>query len=137
MKEWLTANLYNLIVTLLGSGGIIAYFTERKRRKIQEKKDASSAKMEEANALETIQTVYNKFVSDSLTRYNDLIAQIEAIKSELSNVSSELETVTLELQEEKRKNSDLKTSYDSLEKACIDFKKMMKSKKPKPRIDKN
>lgn len=110
-KDWLLENAYGIITTILSGGGLFAYWTERKKRKIQEQKDISSAKQEEASALETIQLVYDKFVKDSLDRYIDLIKQIDDIKKEL-------QTVTRELEEEKHKNNLLQLAYENLKETC-------------------
>ena len=84
---------------------------------------ASSAKKEEADALETIQTVYDKFVKDSLDRYVEMMAQIEAIKKELQDVYLQLENVTKELEIEKERSNLLNISYENLKKTCEEFNK--------------
>lgn len=126
--QWLSENLYGIITTILSGGGLIAYFTERKKRKIQDKKDLSTAKLEEANALETIQVVYDKFVKDSLDRYADFKIQLDEMKKELDIVYAKLEIVTSELNEEKKKGTMLKTAYENLKKKCDEFTKMKKPK---------
>ena len=122
-KQWLIDNLYGIITTVLGGTSIFAFLTERNKRKIQEKKDESSAKKEEADALETIQTVYDKFVKDSLDRYVEMMAQIEAIKKELQDVYLQLENVTKELEIEKERSNLLNISYENLKKTCEEFNK--------------
>lgn len=121
--EWLENNLYGIITTILSGGGLFAYFTERKKRKIQEAKEASSAKLEEANALETIQLVYDKFVKDSLDRYAELKNQLDVIKTELQSVYHQLELVSKELEEEKERNYSLKADYEDLKRACEQYTK--------------
>jgi len=118
LKQWLFENAYGIITTLLGGSGVVAYFLERKKRKTQNRIDLASAKHEEANALETIQLVYDKFVKDSLDRYADLKSQLDAIKVELENVYKKLTTVTTELDEEKKRSKALKISYENLKKTC-------------------
>lgn len=122
-KQWLIDNLYGIITTILGGTSIFAFISERNKRKIQEKKDESSAKKEEADALETIQTVYDKFVKDSLDRYVEMMTQIEAIKKELQDVYLQLENVTKELEIEKERSRLLNISYENLKKTCEEFNK--------------
>ena len=116
MNTWLAENFYNILTTIFGGGSLVALFLERKKRQ-------SSAKQEEASALETIQSVYDKFVKDSQNRYLELLTQINEIKKELDNVYTELEKVTKELDEEKQKGSLLKISYEILKKTCEEFSK--------------
>ena len=78
LKQWLFENAYGIVTTLLGGSGIAAFFFERKKRIAQNKIDLATAKHQEANALETIQLVYDKFVKDSLDRYADLKSQMDS-----------------------------------------------------------
>ena len=126
--QWLLENLYGIITTILGGSGLIGYLMERKKRKIQDKKDISTAKLEEANALETIQLVYDKFVKDSLDRYADFKLELDNLKKELESVYSKLEIVTSELNEEKKRSTLLKNSYEILKKKCDEFARSKKVK---------
>lgn len=121
LKEWLFDNAYGVMSTLLGGGGILAFFFERKKRKNQDRIDTATAKQGEANALETIQIVYDKFVKDSLDRYADFKLQLDSIKKELVNVYAQLEIVTSELEEEKKRSKALKNSYENLKKTCEEY----------------
>jgi len=123
LKQWLIENAYGIITTLLSGGGILAFVFERKKRKTQNRIDTASAKHEEANALETIQLVYDKFVKDSLDRYADFKFQLDSIKKELEDVYAQLVIVNEELAEEKKRSKSLKASYENLKRTCEEYTK--------------
>ena len=123
LKQWLIENAYGIITTLLSGGGILAFVFERKKRKTQNRIDTASAKHEEANALETIQLVYDKFVKDSLDRYADFKLQLDSIKKELEDVYAQLVIVNEELAEEKKRSKSLKASYENLKRTCEEYTK--------------
>ena len=129
LKQWLFENAYGIVTTLLGGSGIAAFFFERKKRIAQNKIDLATAKHQEANALETIQLVYDKFVKDSLDRYADLKSQMDSIRLELEEVYKQLAAVTEELNEEKKRSKSLKMSYENLKKTCEDFTNNTNNKK--------
>ena len=64
-SNWISEHFSTILSYLLGSGGILAFVAERRKRKIE-------LKQQDASALQTMQEAYDKFTADSLTRYEDL-----------------------------------------------------------------
>lgn len=114
LLKWLIDNFSLIIPYIVGSGGIFAYFLERKKRVID-------LKQQDASALQTMQDAYDKFTQDSLKRYEDLKEdhtrlekKVEIINEKLEKTLSELE-VEKALKEAKIKEFDiLKNQYDEL-----------------------
>ena len=66
--DWLS-----LAGMIFGSGGFVALYIAIKTRK-------SEVKKAEASALETIQAVYDKFVSDTEKKFDELKKEIERLE---------------------------------------------------------
>lgn len=109
MKQWLIDNIPLIITTLLGSGSFLAYHTEKKKRKIEERQIS-------ADALKTMQDAYDRFTANSLQQYDILSKEVESLKKKLIDVTAQLDT-------EKNNNQKLKASYDRLKQEFDAYKK--------------
>ena len=110
-------NLISIITTLFGGGSFYAYWTEKGKRRIEQKQLG-------ADALKTMQDAYDKFTADSLKHYEELSAEVADLKKKLTLVTSQLET-------EKQNYSTLKTAHDKLKIAYDTLKKEFENYKNK------
>lgn len=108
MNEFLINNWPLIFSTLFGSGSFMAYFSERKKRKIENNKN-------EINALKEMQIAYDTFVGDSNGKFSELRDLIEAqneelkmlrpLKNKVEELSKELHEYKRALNEERMRNS--------------------------------
>ena len=117
VKQFLMDNLISIITTLFGGGSFYAYWTEKGKRRIEQKQLG-------ADALKTMQDAYDKFTADSLKHYEELSAEVADLKKKLTLVTSQLET-------EKQNYSTLKTAHDKLKIAYDNLKKEFENYKSK------
>lgn len=117
VKQFLMDNLISIITTLFGGGSFYAYWTEKGKRRIEQKQLG-------ADALKTMQDAYDKFTADSLKHYEELSAEVADLKKKLTLVTSQLET-------EKQNYSTLKTAHDKLKIAYDTLKKEFENYKNK------
>ena len=116
MRQWLLDNIPLIITTLFGSGSFLAYHTEKKKRKIEEKQLG-------ADALTKMQEAYDKFTSDSLKRYEELSGEVADLKKKLNGVTSQLESEKTNYSTLKTAHDKLKTAYDKLKAEFDAYKK--------------
>lgn len=83
-KEWINQNLYNLISTLIGGTSLFAYITERKKRKLEQRKET-------IDSIKSMQEAYDKFTEDSLKRYNEISEEVVRLKEELKKITFQLD----------------------------------------------
>lgn len=119
MKQWLLDNIPLIITTLFGSGSFLAYHTEKKKRRIEEKQL-------DADALKTMQDAYDKFTEDSLKRYSELSEEVEKLKEKLLTVTSQLDKEKQNYINLKLEHDNLKISYNKLKKDFDEYKKKYK-----------
>ena len=119
MKQILIDNLALIITTILGSGSAYGWFTERKKRGIEEKQIG-------ADALKSMQDAYDKFTEDSLKRYSELSGEVEKLKEKLLTVTSQLDKEKQNYINLKLEHDNLKISYNRLKKDFDDYKKKYK-----------
>ena len=119
VKQFLMDNLISIITTLFGGGSFYAYWTEKGKRRIEQKQLG-------ADALKTMQDAYDKFTADSLKHYEELSAEVADLKKKLTLVTSQLET-------EKQNYSTLKTAHDKLKIAYDTLKKEFENYKNIPK----
>lgn len=100
IKDWIYQNLYNLITTIIGSTSLFGYITERKRRKIEQRKES-------IDSLKTMQEAYDVFTEDSLKRYQEMVQEVSRLKEELLKLTNQLEL-------EMKRYSSLQTKYFKL-----------------------
>ena len=119
IQQLLTDNIVSIITTLFGGGSFYAYWTEKGKRRIEQKQLG-------ADALKTMQDAYDKFTADSLKHYEELSAEVADLKKKLTLVTSQLET-------EKQNYSTLKTAHDKLKIAYDTLKKEFENYKNIPK----
>ena len=100
MKDWIDQNLFNLILSLLGGTSFLGYIVERRKRKIDERKES-------IDALRSMQEAYDKFTQDSFKLYSGISLEVTMLKEELKKVNRQLE-------EESLKYTKLKQKYEIL-----------------------
>lgn len=112
--EWLQDNIWTLISTVLGGGGLLGWLTERNKRKIEEKQAS-------AEALDTMQKAYDRFTEHHLNRYESVMKDLDKLNTKVFDLESELlkEKGKLTLLKEeneslRRDNATLKADYDIL-----------------------
>lgn len=71
-------------IVLAAVTGVIAYFSGRKRERVE-------LKQAEGTALSNMQAAYDKFTSDSLRRYEDLAAEVKVLKELIRGLQIELD----------------------------------------------
>ena len=71
-------------IVLAAVTGVIAYFSGRKRERVE-------LKQAEGTALSNMQAAYDKFTSDSLRRYEDLEAEVKGLKELIRCLQIELD----------------------------------------------
>lgn len=81
--------LDNLLPLLTIAGGGIAWVVDRKKQKSELDRLKSENKLTEANALTGMQAVYDAFVKDVETQFNDFKYQITELKLKLSDAEQE------------------------------------------------
>lgn len=118
-KTWIIENAVTLIPYILGGGSFVAFFTERRKRK-------STDKEAEANALTTMQNVYDRFAKDAEERHEKISSELNSVKDELQRFRISFEELTLVNNTLKRTNLALEEEKRILEEAlevCKNFKK--------------
>lgn len=100
-------DMVTIISLLFGGGSLVGWFSERKKRRIEEK-DLS------VSVLDKMQTAYDRFTEDSLERYKNLTKEVQSLNSRLENV-------TRQLQEEKDKYNNLLKEHNKLR---VDYEKL-------------
>lgn len=116
MKQILIDNLALIITTILGSGSAYGWFTERKKRGIEEKQIG-------ADALKTMQDAYDRFTQDSSKKYDELKDEVTDLKKKLNGVTSQLESEKTNYSTLKLAHDKLKTAYDKLKAEFDAYKK--------------
>ncbi|MDR2205821.1 MAG: hypothetical protein LBE36_06675 [Flavobacteriaceae bacterium] len=76
MKQFIIDNIISILTTIFGGGSLYAYYTEKKKRKIEEKQLG-------ADALKTMQDAYDKFTEDALRRYQEVVQEVAELKLKL------------------------------------------------------
>lgn len=90
--------LTEILNYLFGSTTIVSIYIAFKSRK-------SEIKKAEANALETIQTVYNKFVADAEIKFDSMLAEIKIVKEENFQFQKRVDQLQLEVENIKKVHS--------------------------------
>lgn len=108
--NFITEN-WQIISSLLGigtTGGIIGFFSGKKKRE-------SDLKQSESNALKTMQSAYDTFTADTNERYNYLREELKEVKKENINQRQDLRALQkdnsslhLEIAKLTRENHELK-----------------------------
>ena len=119
VQQLFTDNIVSIITTLFGGGSFYAYYTEKNKRKIEEKQLSS-------DALKSMQDAYDKFTEDSLKRYSELSEEVEKLKEKLLTVTSQLDKEKQNYINLKLEHDNLKISYNKLKKDFDDYKKKYK-----------
>lgn len=112
MKQFILENFFQIITSIFGGTSFLAWILERKKRKLEEKQLA-------ADALDKMQSAYDKFTEDSLERYKSLREEVEELKKSLQEETK----AKLALQKD---YNDLKIAYDNLKEEFNDYKKRSK-----------
>lgn len=112
MKQFILENFFQIITSIFGGTSFLAWIVERKKRKIEEKQLT-------ADALDKMQTAYDRFTEDSLQRYRDLKEEVESLKRTLEEETK----AKLALQKD---YNELKEAYDNLKKEFNDYRKKVK-----------
>lgn len=113
--EWVQENFISILSSLFGGGSLIAFITERNKRKIEEKQAS-------AEALETMQKAYDKFTEDSLKRYDSVILEVRELKEELTKEKVKFQLLQEENQTLRLENSKIRADYDILKSEFEKFK---------------
>lgn len=116
LVDLITNNIGIIISTLFGSGSLLAYILERKKR-------ANEDNEGEASALQKMQEAYDKFTKDSLERYTDLSAEILKLRQEVFDLTKKLTEEQDKYNVLKSSYEKLKNSYDNLKRNFDDYKK--------------
>ena len=119
VKQFLMDNFVSILTTLFGGGSFYAYYTEKNKRKIEEKQLSS-------DALKSMQDAYDKFTEDSLKRYEDLSSEVEELKKKLTNVTAQLNLERENNEALRKEHDNLKISYNKLKKDFDEYKKKYK-----------
>lgn len=115
MNQFLLENALSILTSLFGAGGVWAYYSERKKRKIEEKTLS-------ADALQKMQEAYDRFTQDQKKRYTDLSDEVTELKKKYAIVQTELEVKDKEYTVLKRAHEILKAEHDKLKKAFATLK---------------
>lgn len=101
MKSFITENYDKIIGYLFGGGGILAFFSSRRKSKL--------------DAFQQMQKGYKDFIEDSNKRFDDLQKLVEdqnkelellrPLKSQVETLSKELHSMRLAYESEKQKNA--------------------------------
>lgn len=116
MHDFVFENALSIITSLFGAGGVYAYYSERKKRKIEEKQLS-------ADALQKMQEAYDRFTSDQTKRYVELSEEISVLKKKYAELQTEVEEKDEKYTLLKRAYDILKTEHDKLKKAFEALKK--------------
>mgnify|MGYP003589186365 FL=1 len=119
VQQLFTDNIVSIITTLFGGGSFYAYYTEKNKRKIEEKQLSS-------DALKSMQDAYDKFTEDSLKRYEDLSTEVQDLKKKLIEVTTQLSKEKQNYATLREEHDNLKISYNKLKKDFDDYKKKYK-----------
>jgi hypothetical protein len=71
-------------IVLAAVTGVIAYFSGRKKERVE-------LKQAEGTALTNMQAAYDKFTADSLKRYEDLAIEVRGLKDLTKHLQEELD----------------------------------------------
>ena len=107
LTTWLIENTSLIIPYILGSGGILAYFFERRKRNID-------LKQQDATALQTMQAAYDRFTEDSLKKFKDLQEEQDKLKEKFKKLEEDFDRANQILRDTTREYKDLKEDYDTL-----------------------
>lgn len=88
--------LTEILNYFFGSTTIVSIYIAFKSRK-------SEIKKAEANALETIQTVYNKFVADTEIKFDSMRTEIKIVKEENFQFQKRVDTLQKEVEKYQKK----------------------------------
>jgi archaellum component FlaC len=83
MQQWVLDNIFSIITTIFGGTSFVAYLSEKRKRKIEEKQLTT-------DALKSMQEAYDKFTEDLLNRYNEISEELLKVKEELALVKKNL-----------------------------------------------
>ena len=119
IQQLLTDNIVSIITTLFGGGSFYAYYTEKGKRKIEEKQLSS-------DALKSMQDAYDKFTEDALKHYEELSVEIQDLKKKLTEVTTQLSTEKQNYATLREEHDNLKISYNKLKKDVDEYKKKYK-----------
>ena len=119
VKQFLMDNFVSILTTLFGGGSFYAYYTEKNKRKIEEKQLSS-------DALKSMQDAYDKFTEDSLKRYEELSTEVQDLKKKLTEVTTQLSTEKQNYATLREEHDNLKISYNKLKKDFDEYKKKYK-----------
>lgn len=107
LTTWLIENTSLIIPYILGSGGILAYFFERRKRNID-------LKQQDATALQTMQAAYDKFTEDSLKKFEDLQKEQEKLKEKFKKLEEDFDRTLQNLRDKTREYKNLEEEYKTL-----------------------
>lgn len=110
MQQWILDNIFSVISTIFGGTSFVAYLSERRKRKIEEKQLTT-------DALKSMQEAYDKFTEDLLNRYNEMAKELLQVKEELNHMKQNLK-------EEVLKYSTLQSKYENVLKELENVKKL-------------
>ena len=82
MLELIFQYLPQVAPYIFGAGGLMAYFQERKKRKVE-------LSHKEAGALQSMQTAYDDFVKDAKAITESLKIEVSELKAELKEVKQD------------------------------------------------
>ena len=119
IQQLLADNILSIITTLFGGGSFYAYYTEKNKRKIEERQLSS-------DALKSMQDAYDKFTEDSLKHYEELSAEVQNLKKKLTEVTTQLSREKQNYATLRKEHDNLKISYSKLKKDFDEYKKKYK-----------
>jgi regulator of replication initiation timing len=100
-------NLINHWEAMTGVVGIVvAYFSGRRIKRIEEKKASS-------DAVSSMQLVYDNFVKDIEQRYVDMKQEMQSLKDEVQQLRIENDKLRKELRTWEKKYYSLKDEYEN------------------------
>ena len=78
-------NIFQLLIALIG-GGVLGFFFEKQRRRAE-------VKSIEADVMEKVQEVYNKFLEDYKNEYEKLTLRIQELEKENKKLRQEIQSL--------------------------------------------
>lgn len=130
MNELMNYLIDNLLPIGIAIAGLVAWFTERRKRKAEVKTVEVNNRQGEATAMTGMQTVYDQFVEDVRKQISELRDENKSLRSEiaelrkrLSGAESERVELTSKVHDLEFQNSELRKELDKYKKDMINYQK--------------